>query len=81
MAIGAERRRRPRRRWSPSGLNFDRKTAFRSRVTVLYGQPFSVADLAADGEQAAVRLATDADRRTRCGGCWSRRIPAAMRRW
>ena len=28
------------------GLNFDRKTAFRSRVTVLYGQPFTVADLA-----------------------------------
>lgn len=43
------------------GLNFDRKTAFRSRVTVLYGQPFTVADLAShpDGEQAAVRLATD----------------------
>jgi 1-acyl-sn-glycerol-3-phosphate acyltransferase len=43
------------------GLNFDRKTAFRSRVTVLYGQPFTVTDLAnhAGGEQVAVRLATD----------------------
>ena len=42
------------------GLNFDRKTAFRSRVTVLYGQPFTVADLAGhEDEQAAVRLATD----------------------
>jgi 1-acyl-sn-glycerol-3-phosphate acyltransferase len=39
------------------GLNFDRKTAFRSRVTVLYGPPFSVSDLA--GETEGVRLATD----------------------
>lgn len=46
----------------PVGLNFDRKTVFRSRVTVIYGEPFSCADLAGptgadDGE--AVRAATD----------------------
>lgn len=46
----------------PVGLNFDRKTTFRSRVTVMYGEPFSCADLAAgsgthDGK--AVRAATD----------------------
>lgn len=42
------------------GLNFDRKTAFRSRATVLYGQPFTVADLAGDPEgvrQATSRIA------------------------
>ena len=32
----------------PVGLNFDRKTAFRSRVTVVFGQPFSARDLAAE---------------------------------
>ena len=43
------------------GLNFDRKTAFRSRATVLYGRPFSLGRFAADqDDQAAVRLATDA---------------------
>jgi len=30
----------------PVGLNFDRKTTFRSRVTVVYGHPFTCADLA-----------------------------------
>ena len=39
-----------------AGLNFDRKTAFRSRVTVLYGQPFTVGDLVA--HEDGVRLAT-----------------------
>ena len=36
----------------PVGLNFERKTAFRSRVTVVYGRPFSAADLlpASDAE-------------------------------
>jgi 1-acyl-sn-glycerol-3-phosphate acyltransferase len=29
----------------PVGLNFDRKTTFRSRVTVVYGQPFTASDL------------------------------------
>lgn len=44
------------------GLNFDRKTAFRSRVTVAYGTPFSCRDLlgVADEDPArAVRLLTD----------------------
>ena len=48
----------------PVGLNFDRKTAFRSRVTVVFGQPFSGRDLlpehdAAAGDGAAVRALTD----------------------
>lgn len=30
----------------PVGLNFDRKTTFRSRVTVVYGHPFTCDDLA-----------------------------------
>ena len=30
----------------PVGLNFERKMAFRSRVTVVYGAPFSTSDLA-----------------------------------
>ena len=30
----------------PVGLNFDRKTTFRSRVTVVYGHPFTCKDLA-----------------------------------
>ena len=44
------------------GLNFDRKTRFRSRVTVAYGPAFSATDLApADDadEPAAVRALTD----------------------
>jgi glycerol-3-phosphate O-acyltransferase / dihydroxyacetone phosphate acyltransferase len=44
------------------GLNFDRKTAFRSRVTVLYGHPFSVHDIAASSSsdaQTGVRAATE----------------------
>jgi 1-acyl-sn-glycerol-3-phosphate acyltransferase len=53
----------------PVGLNFDRKTAFRSRVTIVFGQPFSARGLlpqvpdcaAADaaGDAAAVRALTD----------------------
>jgi 1-acyl-sn-glycerol-3-phosphate acyltransferase len=45
----------------PVGLNFDRKTAFRSRVTVVFGQPFSCRDLLPagdDGYPAAVRALT-----------------------
>lgn len=43
----------------PVGLNFDRKTAFRSRVTVVYGRPFSCADLLAERDTAAaVRMLT-----------------------
>jgi 1-acyl-sn-glycerol-3-phosphate acyltransferase len=49
----------------PVGLNFDRKTVFRSRVTIVFGQPFSGRDLATapsagDPENAgAVRALTD----------------------
>jgi 1-acyl-sn-glycerol-3-phosphate acyltransferase len=56
MAIGAERDG-IHVTLVAAGLNFDRKTAFRSRATLLYGQPFSVADLAGDAD--GVRLATD----------------------
>ena len=42
------------------GLNFERKTRFRSRVTVAFGAPFSARDLAADGPTPdAVRALTD----------------------
>ena len=44
------------------GLNFDRKTSFRSRVTVAYGAPFSAADLARSAQpddSAVVRALTD----------------------
>jgi glycerol-3-phosphate O-acyltransferase/dihydroxyacetone phosphate acyltransferase len=44
------------------GLNFDRKTVFRSRVTVLYGPPFSAADLvetSRDDNHAAVSALTE----------------------
>lgn len=44
------------------GLNFDRKTRFRSRVTVAYGPPFYANDLEArdsDDRAAAVRVLTD----------------------
>lgn len=46
----------------PVGLNFDRKAAFRSRVTIVYGPPFSAADLRPPdvaGHGAAVRALTD----------------------
>ncbi len=46
----------------PAGLNFERKTAFRSRVTVVYGRAFWCDDILADGadaEPAAVRTLTD----------------------
>jgi 1-acyl-sn-glycerol-3-phosphate acyltransferase len=44
------------------GLNFDRKTTFRSRVTVVYGRPFSAADLLPGSDRElghAVRALTD----------------------
>ena len=68
MALGAERQGTAVQLVA-AGLNFDHKTSFRSRVTVLYGQPFSAADLAAAdvAEHEAVRLLTD-------------RIAAQMRR-
>ena len=54
MALAAERAG-TRVTLVPVGLNFDRKTAFRSRVTVVFGQSFSGRDLleAAGGEQNA----------------------------
>lgn len=66
MALGAERRG-TRVAVVAVGLNLDRKTAFRSRVAVVYGRPFSCADLAAQDEADAVRLLTDrfADRMRR----------------
>ncbi len=49
MALDAERRG-TRVALVPVGLNFDRKTAFRSRATIVFGQPFSARDLDAAGE-------------------------------
>jgi 1-acyl-sn-glycerol-3-phosphate acyltransferase len=45
----------------PVGLNFDRKMAFRSRVIVVYGEPFFGSDLVAGGsaQPDAVRQLTD----------------------
>jgi glycerol-3-phosphate O-acyltransferase / dihydroxyacetone phosphate acyltransferase len=44
----------------PVGLNFERKTTFRSRVTVVYGRSFDCADLVAAGATPdAVRELTD----------------------
>jgi glycerol-3-phosphate O-acyltransferase / dihydroxyacetone phosphate acyltransferase len=58
MALDAERRG-VAVQLVAAGLNFDRKTAFRSRATVLFGPAFTVGDLAgAADEAAAVRLAT-----------------------
>src|SRR3954469_7065466 len=52
----------------PVGLNFDRKTTFRSRVTIIYGEPFTCEDLAdASVHPDQVRELTD-------------RIAARMRR-
>lgn len=45
MALSAERAG-TRVNLVPVGLNFERKTMFRSRVTVVYGQPFTSEDLA-----------------------------------
>ena len=45
MALRAERAG-TRVNLVPVGLNFERKTTFRSRVTVVYGHPFTCADLA-----------------------------------
>jgi len=43
------------------GLNFDRKTSFRSRAIVVYGRPFTLRDIAAQSgdDQTAVRQATE----------------------
>jgi 1-acyl-sn-glycerol-3-phosphate acyltransferase len=62
MALSAERAGVPVA-LVPVGLNFERKTAFRSRVTIIYGPPFSCADLvkgAVDpGGPAIVHALTD----------------------
>jgi glycerol-3-phosphate O-acyltransferase/dihydroxyacetone phosphate acyltransferase len=60
MALSAERAG-VRVALVPVGLNFERKTAFRSRVTVVYGPPFSCADLLAGETKGphTVRLLTD----------------------
>lgn len=51
MALGAEAAG-TRVALVPVGLNFDRKTMFRSRLTIVYGAPFSAADLAGGDETA-----------------------------
>jgi glycerol-3-phosphate O-acyltransferase/dihydroxyacetone phosphate acyltransferase len=60
MTIAAERRGAAVQLVA-TGLNFDRKSAFRSRVTVLYGRPFSARDLVSqkDADSATVRLLTE----------------------
>jgi 1-acyl-sn-glycerol-3-phosphate acyltransferase len=59
MALGAEAQG-TRVALVPVGLNFDRKTVFRSRVTVVYGEPFSATDLAVEGAvPEAVRQLTE----------------------
>jgi 1-acyl-sn-glycerol-3-phosphate acyltransferase len=49
------------------GLNFERKTAFRSRVTVVYGSPFSCADLAPQPHTGDARAQGNAGRRGPAG--------------
>ena len=67
MALGAERAG-TRVNLVPVGLNFERKTTFRSRVTIVYGQPFTAEDLAdATAHPGGVRELTE-------------RIAARMRR-
>ncbi|HET9265695.1 MAG TPA: lysophospholipid acyltransferase family protein [Vicinamibacterales bacterium] len=61
MALAAERAGTPVM-LVPVGLNFDRKTAFRSRVTVVFGPPFTGRDLLTveeAGSPAAARDLTD----------------------
>ena len=59
MALSAERAG-TRIAMVPVGLNFERKTAFRSRVTVVYGQSFACEDLSNAGAHPdAVRELTD----------------------
>ena len=61
MAIGAERAG-TRVALVPVGINLERKTAFRSRVTLVFGTPFSCTDLVRQAESdfsGAVRALTD----------------------
>ena len=63
----------------PVGLNFDRKTAFRSRVTVVFGQPFSGRDLLPQriGRDSSGPGADRQDRGAHARASSSRRIPHA----
>lgn len=61
MALGA-RRQGTDVSLVPVGLNFEKKTTFRSRVTVVYGPPFSCGDLIGNQQDASpdvVRALTD----------------------
>ena len=58
MALSAERAG-TRVSLVPVGLNFERKTAFRSRGIVVYGPAFSCADLTGEGQGDPVRGLTD----------------------
>jgi len=59
MALGAERAGVPVA-LVPVGLNFERKTTFRSHVTVVYGRPFGCGDLTDErAHPDAVRELTD----------------------
>jgi 1-acyl-sn-glycerol-3-phosphate acyltransferase len=61
MALAAERDG-TEVRLVPVGLNFDRKAVFRSRVTIVFGRPFSGRDLLPKNDTdypAAVRALTD----------------------
>lgn len=61
------------------GLNFERKTAFRSRVTIVYGQPFTCADLAASLAEDGVAKDGAAEHMTAVRGLTDR-IASHMRR-
>ena len=58
MAISAQRHGVPVQLVAV-GLNFERKTAFRSRVTILFGRPFSASGIGDRDEAAAVRALTE----------------------
>jgi glycerol-3-phosphate O-acyltransferase / dihydroxyacetone phosphate acyltransferase len=61
MALSAERQGL-RVTLVPVGLNFDRKTAFRSRVLIVFGRSFSSTDLLPESDDAypdSVRMLTD----------------------
>jgi glycerol-3-phosphate O-acyltransferase / dihydroxyacetone phosphate acyltransferase len=54
MALAAERQG-TRVALVPVGLNFDRKTAFRSRATIVFGQPFAARDLLSVDDAGALK--------------------------
>ena len=65
MTLDAERRGTPVA-LVPVGLNFDRKSLFRSRVMVVFGQPFSARDLLREID--ATRARNSRRRPRRSGG-------------